>query len=189
MSALSGAGAWPLTFAEEMTPLRIEETDGELAEMDDFDVCELIWEAVTDAYEEHGSSRWEEEDPPCDYPESLYALELPEQWRYGYLIHALEYDYLKGGLREFFFNHDGLTNSETLDALHQVGATDAAEILAIACDEFQKSRESVSDPEKAQSNLDAQLAPLTKRLYHLGEESDPRRCLAVWVRNNAQKFR
>ena len=172
-----------------MNPLRIEKTDAELAEMEDFLVCELIWEAVTDAYEEHGSSRWEDEDPPCDCPESLYALELPEHWRNGYLIHALEYDYLKGGIREFFFNHEGLTNAETLEALRKVGATEVVEILTIAFDEFEKSRQAAKDPEKAQSTLDAQLAPLTKRLYHLDEQSDPRRCLAAWVRENAQQFR
>lgn len=104
--------------------------------MEDFELCDHLWELVTDEFYDQDESGDEDEDPPCNYPESLFAAELPAHWWIASGVHAFEYDVLAGGLGQFLDNHRGLTNRLTAVAFRAIDQPDLANAFLVVGDAY-----------------------------------------------------
>ena len=168
----------------------------ELESMDDFTLCEHLWQLVVDSFNDQDDED-DDSDPACHYPESLFAAELPEHWWIAYGVHAFEYDVLAGGLRLFLDNHNGLTNAQTAAAFRTIGHPDLAIAFARVGQiylEFMKSRfeigrELTSDEyEQADNDLTTTLKEAGKDFREVYQAIDLRASLASYVRKNVSRY-
>lgn len=97
--------------------LKLEITEAELSKMEDFDVCEKVWNAVIE-----GCSKLE--SPEVEEFEFRLATRFPEHWWVVYSAHEFELDFLAGGFGSFSFNNEGENIEETLHALKAIGAAE-----------------------------------------------------------------
>jgi hypothetical protein len=162
--------------------------------MDDFALCDHLWQLVVDQFYAGGES---EEDPPCNYPESLFAAGLPLHWWTAYGVHAFEYDVLSGGIRQFLDNHNGLTNDKTSEAFRTIGypdLADAFDVVGSAYIAFSKARfpedRELTDEEyvRADSDLDAEMLKEGQEFERIHKCLDLRGALANYIRSNMNLF-
>ncbi len=162
--------------------------------MDDFDLCDHLWQLAVDHFYESGE---DEEEPQCNYPESLYAADLPDHWWTAYGVHAFEYDVLAGGIRQFLDNHNGLTNDKTSSAFRAIGHPELAaafDVVGGAYIAFSKARfpedRELTDEEytRADSDLDAELLKEGEEFERIHKSLDLRGALANYIRSNLTLF-
>lgn len=169
----------------------------ELAAMEDFELCDYVWELVSGEYYKQEKGQERNDDPPCNCPESLFAMELPEHWWTAYGVHAFEYDVHASGLREFLDNHSGLTNRRTAEAFRTLGQPDLAEAFLkvgdayvdFSTERFPKDRE-LDDEEyrTAYSELGMLIAELQEDFQRVHGGTNLRGLLAAYIRSNLSLF-
>ena len=176
------------------TPPILTTSPAELAGMDDFALCDHIWQLVVDQFHECEQS---DEEPLCNYPESLFAADLPVHWWTAYGVHAFEYDVLSGGIRQFLDNHNGLTNDKISEAFRAIGHPDLAvafdvvggAYIAFSKARFPEDRELTDEEyERADSDLDAEMLKEGQEFRRIHENLDLRGALATYIRVNLGLF-
>lgn len=134
-----------------------------------FDLCDKVWNLVVQA-----SSASNFKDDSLNYPESRFALLLPEHWQIAYAVHAMEYDVLSGGFQRFFENHADVLNPVLIYGLGLIGAGAHQRIF----------QEAARRSEKAES-----FNGLDREFYDACRvHSDPRELLAAYIVANHSKF-
>jgi hypothetical protein len=182
-------------YDSKMTrPPTLTKQPAELAAMEDFDLCDYIWQLVSDEYY---NQEEQNDDPPCNCPESLFAMELPEHWWTAYGVHAFEYDVHASGLREFLDNHSGLTNRRTAEAFRTLGQPELAEAFLkvgdayvdFSTERFPKDRE-LDDEEcrTAYSELGMLIRELETDFRRIHRGIDLRSLAAAYIRSNLSLF-
>jgi len=133
-----------------------------------FQVCDRVWDLVVNASYASNFT-----DPTSNYPESSFAVLLEEPWRIAYAVHAMEYDVLAGGFRQYFDNQGDVLNQSVLSGLRLIGATEHFNIF----------QDAVSNQED-----DAALSALTSRYYDACKLEDPRELLASYIVANFDRY-
>ncbi len=139
------------------------------AETPFFDLCDKTWNLVvkaSDASNFKGNGL-------C-YPESEFALLLPEHWQVAYAIHAMEYDVLAGGFEQFFENHSDVLIPVLDRGLGAINANVHQSIIRDAAKRY-RNEESLDDLDEAFYGA-------------CRDHSDPREMLAGYIVANHSKF-
>ena len=166
-------------------------TDEELGNSDDFELCETAWQKVSDAYWNSPDGKKEHE---VDYPESIFASNLPEHWWAAYAIHAFEYDFHSGSIQQFLDNHDGLLDSKMMEAFKLVEAVEYVPFYEKAAAIYRKKKEQISELEgdAEYESIDCEywtaLIPINKGIDELMKRKDSRGFLADYIRRNRSKY-
>jgi hypothetical protein len=176
------------------TPPAFTKQEAEIVGMDNFALCDLLWQLVMDTFHKQAAA---DDDPPCNCPESLFAAELPEHWWIAYGVHAFEYDVLAGGIRQFLDNHNGLTNHQTAEALKTIGHPELADAFlnvakahaGFTAERFPKDAELEGEEyEQADGELDALILEAGKDFRQIHAKVDLRNSLGTYIRNNLERF-
>lgn len=165
--------------------------------MEDFALCDTLWEVVTHAYYEQNPS-WEDEEPEFNNAVSAFASRLSLHWAAAYGIHEFESDVLSGGLSTFFFNQEGVLNEVLPRAFDLVGAPEFIEPFnqatavfdSFASTLYNRDWEPESDEyDKEDRRFVQELVEPSRRLSALMDRRDPRTCVAAFIRRNLEWFR
>lgn len=174
----------------------LELTADEVMQMPDFELCDHVWQIVTDSYYNQNPS-WADEEPKFNVPESFFATKLSPHWAAAYAIHTFEYDYLGGGLSKFFFSQRGLLNLTLPKAFESVGASEFVEPFNEATTVFNSfsatlfNREWESGPEQfsaEDTKFTQALSATDKKIWELIQVQDPRTLLATYIRANCRQY-
>jgi hypothetical protein len=134
-----------------------------------FNLCDTVWDMVVKA-----SYASNFKDDTFNYPESKFALLLPEHWQIAYSIHAMEYDVLAGGFDQFFDNHADVLNPVLEHGLGLIGASVQQRIFLEATQRFESG--------DSFEGLDNDFYDACR------VHSDPRELLAAYIVTNHSKF-
>ena len=168
----------------------------DVAEMDDFGLCDHVWQIVTDAYYDQNPN-WAEEEPECNSPESVFASKLSPHWSAAYAVHAFGYDFFGGGLTKLFFNQDGSMNESLPKAFELVGAPEYVTPFKEAVGVFDSFSDTLYNAnwDHTQEEYEAEDARFTealsapdKKLWDLTETREPRTFLAAHLRENIAQY-
>jgi|GEM_PF-4581953 len=171
-------------------------SDDEVSAMDDFGLCDHVWQIVTDACYDQNPT-WVEEEPECNSPESVFASKLSPHWSAAYAIHAFEYDFHGGGLTKLFFNQDGAMNESLPKGFQLVGAHEFVAPFKEAVKVFESFADTLynEDWDHTQEEYEAEDARFTealsatdKKLSYLTNVKEPRSYLASYLRANIAKY-
>lgn len=191
---------WRRKTPPQLTPPKLTESVSDIIALDDFALCDHIWSLVSNGYHAQTdiwSKDFSKEVSKCDYPESLWAMQLPEHWWTAYAVHAFEYDELAGGICQFLDNHNGLTNERTAAAFCTIGhpgLADAFLVVGNAYLAFRKdqcpSYRGLSEKEYGEVILarDNALREAYKQFSQIHDNIDVRASLAKYIRANITLF-